>query len=224
MWKWLLLLLLSVLLLVSCSTAKPIPDVEIEKPVTLPVEEDNSVEESNEESVEQTETDLTQFFLPHETIAYFKGDGIEFSTYTSRTEWLDDHHVNVFEDNGGVELVTSYRLEDDTIVVLQEVPLDTEAYTVTIEELDMMQPIRDYLTFPLEVGTVIDEWTVVSITDELETPLQSFSNVIVLEQEYETEAFSRSYFAVGFGEIKREYIDKDNGNVFEVTSVIERIE
>ncbi|WP_438318058.1 hypothetical protein [Sporosarcina sp. FA9] len=215
MWKWLFLISLSVLLLVSCST---------EKPVTFPDNKDNSEEESIVELVEQTDTDMSQFFLSDKTIAYFKGDGIEFSTYTSRTEWLDDRHVNVFENNGGVELVTSYRLEDDNIVVLQEVPLETEAYTITIEELDKKQPIRDYLNFPLEVGTVIDVWTVVSITDELETPLQNFSNVIVLEQQFEEEAFSRSYFAVGFGEIKREYIAKENGNVFEVTSVIESIE
>ncbi|MFD1928007.1 hypothetical protein ACFSFY_08045 [Sporosarcina siberiensis] len=224
MWRWIPLLLLSVLLLVSCTIDNTIPNVDTEKTATLPGKVDNSEEESNEESVEQTETDLSQFFLPDKTTAYFKGDGIEFSTYTSRTEWLGDHHVNVFEDNGGVELVTSYRLEDDTIVVLQEVPKETEIYTVTIEELDKMQPIRDYLTFPLEVGTVIDKWTVVSISEELDTPLQFFSNVIVLEQQYEEEAFSRSYFAVGFGEIKREYIAKENGNIFEVTSVIESIE
>lgn len=222
--KWRFLVFFSVLLLVSCVAEKPVTNVETEKPVSLPDIEEIPEEESIEEPVEQAENDMSQFFLPDEKTAYFKGDGNEFATYTTRTEWLDDRHVNIYENNGGVELIKSYRLEDDKIVVLQEVPIGIEKYSVTIEELDNLTPIKNYLNFPLEVGTVVDVWTVVSISDELKTPLQTFSNVIVLEQQFDDGALSRSYFADGFGEIKREYIAKDNGNVFKVTSVIERIE
>ena len=87
-----------------------------------------------------------------------------------------------------------------------------------------MAAMKTYLTFPLKVGEKVDVWTVISLDAEVETPLQDFSNVVVLEEVYEDGAISRSYFAKGFGEIKREYTSEENGETFEVTSVIESIE
>lgn len=223
--KWVIFLSMSVLLAACSNNQEKVNDGANSPPDEEVVEKDGTGNGSIGTGTVADDIDLADFFLDDGAIAHFKGDGIEFSTYTTRTEWLDDRHVNVYEDNGGVEIVKSYRLEDDKIVVLQEEPIGTEGYTTTVEQLETMEPLKTYLAFPLEVGMKIDVWTVVSLDEEVETPLQKFSDVIVLEETFdEGEAVNRSYFAKGFGEIKREYIAQEEDGTFEVTSVIESIE
>lgn len=181
-------------------------------------------EDPAEDPAGGTTEDLSAYFLDDGTIAHFKGDGIEFSNYQTRTEWLDDRHVNVYEDNGGVELIRSFRLDDNKIVVLQERPSEGEDDKVTLEDLSDAKPVETYLAFPLEVGNEIDGWKVISVDENLETPLQKFTDVIVLEETFDDGAYNRSYFAKGFGEIKRHYFSEEEDGPFEVTSVIEQIE
>lgn len=178
---------------------------------------------TSDPSMEQAE-DLSEYFLEDGAVAHFKGDGIEFSNYQTRTEWLDDRHVNVYEDNGGVEMIRSFRLDDNKIVVLQERPSEEEGDKVTLADLENIEPVKTYLSFPVEVNNEIDVWKVIAIDEQVETPLQTFTDVIVLEETFDDGAYNRSYFAKGFGEIKREYVSEEEDGPFEVTSVIESIE
>ena len=176
------------------------------------------------DSLQSESPNMKDFFLQDGSIAHFLGDGNEYATYTLRTEWLDDHHVNIYEDNGGMEMLRSYRLGDNQINLLQQVPSDAEGVATTLETIQDMQPIGTYLVFPLDKGDTFDKWTVTATDAELDTPLQQFQDVVIIEHTYEDGAVSRVYFAEGFGEIKREYSHKTNDNEFKVTSVIESIE
>lgn len=222
--KW--IVLVSMLALLGACNDKPHEGSAV--PVVPPKEQADSEDEgpvgilSHEAILEGA--DMAAFFLDDGAIAHFQGEGNEFATYTTRTEWLDERHVNVYENNGGVEFAKSYRIDDDRIVVLREEALQTENEIVSIEDVKDLEPLRSYLIFPLAVGIQIDTWTVVSVDEIVDTPLQQFNNVIVLEETFEDGAVSRSYFATGFGEIKRSYTALDGDNPFEVTSTIESIE
>lgn len=167
---------------------------------------------------------LSDFFMEDGAVAQFTGDGIEFSSYRTRTEWLDDTHVNVYEDNGGIEMIKSYRLDEDKIVVLQERPSEKEGDKVALEDLANKELEKTYLSFPLEVGTEIDVWKVISVDDVVETPLQKFTDVLVLEEKFDDDSYNRSYFARGYGEIMREYHSEEDDAPFKVTSILESVE
>ncbi|MCG3087977.1 hypothetical protein [Sporosarcina cyprini] len=206
-------LLLLPLLLMACTKETPPDSTEVP-----------SSSEQNDTIQSENTTNMKDYFLQDGSIAHFLGDGNEYATYTLRTEWLDDHHVNVYEDNGGMEMLRSYRLGDNQITLLQQEPSDAEGVATTLETIRDMQPIGTYLQFPLEKGDTFDKWTVTATDAELDTPLQSFQDVVIIEHTYEDGAVSRVYFAEGFGEIKREYSHKTDDNEFKVTSVIESIE
>ncbi|MHC8517780.1 hypothetical protein [Sporosarcina sp. ITBMC105] len=220
--KWIVLLSM-LIVLVGCN------EKQEESPIDSPPDEQDGTKDVDREGSFTHEAilegaDMAAFFLEDGATAHFHGEGNEFATYTTRMEWLDERHVNVYENNGGVELAKSYRIDDDRIVLLREEPLQTENETVSIEEIKELKSIRPYLIFPLEVGDEIGSWTVVSVDETVETPMQQFEQVIVLEETFEDGAVSRSYFAIGFGEIKRSYSAQDGDNPFEVTSEIESIE
>lgn len=223
--KW--IVFLSMLALLAACNEKQ-PEESQAQNVTPSEEQDESKEKDREGSFSHEAilegADMTAFFLEDGAVAHFHGEGNEFATYTTQTEWLDERHITVYENNGGVELAKSYRIDDDRIVLLREEPLQTENETISIEERIELEPIRPYLIFPLAVGDQIDRWTVVSVDEIVDTPMQQFENVIVLEETFEDGAVSRSYFASGFGEIKRSYSAQDEDHTFEVTSEIETIE
>lgn len=218
--KWFLFAAMT-LLLAACTDKDDAVKEDVPSGTVNEEQTDNT--STSDPDVEQAQ-ELSEYFLEDGAVAHFKGDGIEFSNYKTRTEWLDDRHVNVYEDNGGVEMIRSFRLDDNKIVILQERPSEEEGDKVTLADLENMEPIKTYLSFPLEVGNEIDAWKVIAIDEEVETPLQTFTDVIVLEETFDDGAYNRSYFAKGFGEIKREYVSEEKDEPFEVTSVIESIE
>ncbi|MBB4823305.1 hypothetical protein HNO89_000525 [Sporosarcina luteola] len=201
------------LLLMACTNEKLSNSAEVP-----------STSEERDDTVSSKNPNLHDFFMQDGSIAHFQGDGNEYATYTSRTKWLDERHVNVYEDNGGVEMLRTYRLGDNKIELLQEEPSDTEGISTTLQAIQNLKPLRTYLEFPLEKGATFDEWAVIATDADLETPLQSFQDVIIIERTFDDGAISRVYFAVGFGEIKREYVANEGGHEFKVTSVIQQIE
>ncbi|QTD40871.1 hypothetical protein [Sporosarcina sp. Te-1] len=208
--KYTILLLLP-LLLIACTKEKTL---------------DSAVEPSTsiKDKPQSTNSHVEEFFMKDGSIAHFQGDGNEYATYTLRTEWLDDRHVNVYEDNGGVVMLRSYRLGTDKIELLQEKPSDVEGTATTLQAIQNMKPLRTYLEFPLAEGATFDAWTVTATDADLETPLQPFRHVVIIERSFNDGALSRVYFAAGFGEVKREYIANEDGHEFKVTSVITQIE
>ncbi|OAH55789.1 hypothetical protein AWH48_03700 [Domibacillus aminovorans] len=179
-----------------------------------------------EEPVIEKETDvpskvnLSSYFLKDGQIAHFVGEGNEFASYTTRTVWHDDRHVTVYEDNGGTVMARTFRVEDERIVVVREEGEQYEDYVPSDGELESLKPLYTYLQLPLEVGQSFDGWTVIDDSSPLETPLQTFDHAVVLEKIGEDGSIVRSYFAEGFGEVKREFMMDD----FIVSSMIEQIE
>lgn len=216
------LLLFSLVVLVMM-TACGKEDPEVQSPTETTVTEDNSEQAVDEPSVEQ-EVDPADFFMPDASIASFLGEGNEYASFTLRTVYMDATHVAVYEDNGGTVMLKVYRIGKDEIVLVKEQAEFYEEYTATAEELEALEPVRTYLAFPLEAGDVVDEQTIFETDALVETPFKKFEQVIVLEREETDDSVNKTYFAKGYGEIKREFRMQEEGQEeFVVTSVLEDI-
>ncbi|WP_052712127.1 S-layer homology domain-containing protein [Domibacillus indicus] len=167
---------------------------------------------------EAEEEDWQDYFLDDGQTASFRGEGIEYASYTARTVWHDKRHVTVYEDNGGTVAARTFRLEEDRVTIIREEAEQYNDYKPAPGELESLAPISVYLKAPLEEGASFDGWTVTDDDAVLNTPLRMFNNVVVLERT-EDGAVIRSYFAKRYGEVKAEYKADD----FAVTSVIEQI-
>jgi len=213
--KKLLLLLIPILFLCACGTNKTVTENTDKVPVKEePVKETLPVVEA---------VNLAQFFLPDQSTAQFKGEGNEYASYSLNTQYINDNYVATYEDNGGTVVQRVYKITDDNISLLAENGEAYEAEIPSIEELESMPVIDIYLATPLEVGTEFNGWEITSTTDTLQTDLQTFENVIVIEKTEEQGNVTRKYFAKDFGEIKREFIMNANEEELIVSSTIEKL-
>ncbi|MEK3889217.1 hypothetical protein [Bacillus sp. FSL K6-3431] len=176
----------------------------------------------NKEEVKK-EIALSTFFMKDEAEAEFRGEGNEFAQFTAKTQWLNDHFVNVYENNGGTVMLRTFRIDKDKIVVVREEGESYDDYSPSDSELKQLEPIYTYLHLPLNKGSKFDGWTVIDNKATLDTPLQEFSDVIVIEREGDDGSITRKYFAKDYGEIKREIIMKEGTEEFTVTSTIEKV-
>lgn len=184
------------------------------------------VDPSTKEPIEQPEKDsiaLSDFFMKDGTTAKYAGEGNEFAQLTIKTQWLNDRYVNTYTSSG-TSVLTTYRIDEDKIVVLQSIPETYDIVTPTEAELSSMEPISTYLQLPFEIGATFDGWTIIDTTATLDTPLQTFTNVIVIEEQNEEGSINRNYFAKGYGFIKSEFIMKDGDQLYTVSSTIAEIE
>lgn len=208
-----LFILIPSLLLVACGTEKP---VETETTTTSPSEE---VDTPSEPSIS-----LSHFFMPDNSVAQFKGEGNEYASYSLTTYYPYENYVITYEDNGGTVVQRIYNIQKNKIILIAK---NEEAYEHTIPslaELQAMQEIEEYLATPFEVGAVFNDWKITSITEKLETNLQTFNQVIVMEKANEDGSIMRKYFAENFGEIKREFIMQEGDEQTIVSSVIESVQ
>lgn len=208
-----LFFLVPILFLVACVTDNP---VDTETTTNSPSEE---VVTPSNPSIK-----LSHFFMPDNTIAQFKGEGNEYASYSLTTLFPYENYVTTYEDNGGTVVQRIYNIQDNKISLIVEIG---EAYNPTIPsitELQAMQEIEVYLATPLEVGATFNDWKITSTTDTLETALQTFYQVIVMEKKNEDGSTMRKYFKENFGEIKREFIIQEGDEQFIVSSVIESVE
>lgn len=199
------LILLLILLLAACSPNEAPPEPITKEPKEQPIAE---------------QIDLSDFFMKDGTIAKYQGEGNEFAQLTVKTQWLNERHVNTYTASG-TQVLTTYRIDEDKIVVLQRVPETYEVVTPTEDELKNMKPLYTYLQLPFEKGATFEGWTIIDTTATLETPLQTFQDVIVIEKQGEDDSIIRDYFAKGYGFIKSEFIMKDG---YTVTSTIAEVE
>lgn len=170
-----------------------------------------------------TETNLNQFFLTDDSTAQFLGDGNEYASYSLKTQWLNENYVATYEDNGGTVMQRIYRISTDKISLLAENGEAYDAQMPSVEELDAMPEIGIYLSTPLEVGTEFNDWIITSTSETVETPLQIFTDVIVMEKKEEQGNVNRKYFAKEFGEIKREFIMNEEEQEIIISSTIEKV-
>lgn len=208
-----LFILISTLLLVACGTEKP---VETETTTKSPSEE---VVTPSEQSIS-----LSHFFMPDNSVAQFKGEGNEYASYSLRTHYPYENYVITYEDNGGTVAQRIYNIQDNKISLIAQNGEVYEPTTPSLQELQAMQEIEVYLATPFEVGAEFSEWKITSTTDTLETALQTFDHVIVMEKTNEDGSIMRKYFTENFGEIKREFIMQEGDDQSIVSSVIESIQ
>lgn len=208
-----LILILSILILAACAREETNPP---------PIKEEPSEVQKEEEP--KNTVDLSTYFMKDGTTAEFKGEGNEYAHYMSRTQRLYDRYVSVYEDNGGTVMLRTFRIDDDKIVVIQEEGESYETVTPAENELDEMEPMYTYLQLPLNKGATFNGWAVIDEKATLDTPLQEFTDVLVIEKKGEDGSTIRKYFAEGYGEIKREFIMNEGDQEFAVTSTIEKIQ
>lgn len=195
-------------------------------------EEDSAVEEPAEEPAEEEaaenadpiEMNPFAFIMENGTTAHFKGEGNEFAEIDLRTDYLDDEHIAVYEDNGGTTMLSVYRVSEDKIELVKEEPEFYEEYEASSEELQALEPISVYMEFPIVEGDAIDGRVIVETGATVETPYSTFENVIVFESKGDDGSINRTYFAENYGEVKREFIMEENGEAMTVTSTLESIE
>jgi len=178
---------------------------------------------SSDVSTMAKKTDPYAFFMADGTKAHFKGVGNEYAELTIRTEYLKGKHVALYEDNGGTVVLRVYRLSKDRIDLVKQEAEYYKEYNPTLKQLKALKPISTYLKFPLKKGDVISGRKVVSTNATVSTPYKKFKNAIVLEQKFKDGGISRTYFAEGFGEVKREFILKQGKDTFKVTSSLQSI-
>lgn len=71
---------------------------------------------------------------------------------------------------------------------------------------------------------MIEDWTVTETATTVKTPFQNFENVSVLEREETENTINKTYFAEGYGEVKREFRMQEEQDEFIVTSVLKSVE
>ncbi len=219
-----------VLLLSACTLPVTESSSESEQPKPSENQPDVSVEPKKaEESEEPSESEqdtvqLSIFFMPDGTIANYLGEGNEYASYRSRTQWHNDNTVSIFEENGGTTMLRTYRITDEAIVLIKEEGEFYDEFNPTNDELNALPPISTYLQLPLKEGTTFNGWKILSVNETVETPFQPFTNVILLEENNESGSINRKYIVKDYGEVKREFIMKDDDEEFSVTSTLESVE
>lgn len=166
---------------------------------------------------------LTAYFMKDGTEAHFEGEGNEYAAFTSRTKYLDENYVSVYEDNGGTVMLRVYRIEDDQILLVWEEGERYEELKADELALESLEPMKTYLKMPLEKGTEFDGWVITDTQATVETPYKKFDHVVVTELKTD-DGTTRRYFAEGFGEVKREFFMENNGPETTVTSTLSKIE
>lgn len=204
------------------------PDTSVEEPddtdttTEEPNDKDTTVDEPNEQ--EPDKKSLSDFFMSDGTIAKYAGEGNEYASYRSRTQWHNDNTVSIFEENGGTTMLRTYRIKDDVIVLIKEQGEFYDEFNPSDEELDSLSPLSTYLQLPLEKGTTFNNWKIISVNEEVETPYQTFTDVIVVEKNEDIGSINRKYLAENYGEIKREFISIEGDQEYIVTSTLESVE
>ena len=199
-----------------------IPDAVTPQPDTETPGEGEEPASGDEEA--EIPGDPYAFFLEDGAIAHYKGEGNEYAQLTKRTVHLAGGHIAVYEDNGGTTVLSVYRLTDDAADLVKEEPEFYEEYVASLEELHALEPISRYFELPIEVGGQMNGMPVKELGVQAETPYKVFDDAILLENKTEDGAIIRSYFAEGYGEVKREFIMSDGENEYEVTSSLEKIQ
>lgn len=229
-----ILFICTILFLSACSfTQSSSKETETqEKPVEETPNDAIAGEPANKQDDHQEiideDIDYTKFFMPDNSTAYFLGDGNEYATFNVHTKWLSDRYVALVENNGGAVMLRIYRVMDEynkIEKVYEEMIEDPQnVHYPKVEELNSLPSIEPYINGPIEVGTVIGKWKITEVDKTLVTPYQTFEHVFVLEETSE-DFINRKYFALGFGEVKKESIMHIDGEEdFIVTSTLEKIE
>lgn len=185
---------------------------------------DPDSEEGDEDGGTGGETSLLDYFLPDNSSAHYKGEGMEFAELDIEVYRPHEDYVVIHENNGGTLMQKVYKLEGNEIQLVKQEPTEELNPPVpSLEELQQLEPQAVYLKAPIEVGTSFDDWTIIETDAAVETPYEPFTDVVVLE-EIKENITNRKYLVKDFGEVKRESVMTEEGaDDYVVTSTLETV-
>lgn len=200
-------------LLAACSQQ------EAQFEMTTPPAQSGVQTEYDEAFLNASEAQL--LFKEDQSVAHFTGVGNEYAGFTEATRWLSNDYVEVTIDNGGSVITRYFYVKDDAVYYVTaladgEVPL-------TLEQLTALPTGQQMMTVPFSVGIEVGDWLITKTDETLTTPLQTFTNVIVLEKQTINET-NKIYIALGFGIIKNEFIISSNGQQDVISSTLTSID
>lgn len=216
--------LLVLLLLSACSSPFNESTSSTENLTITKPQPDKVVDEPKDAEPKLETNELTSFFMANGTIANYLGEGNEFASYRSRTQWHNANTVSVYEENGGTTMLRTFRVTEEAIFMIKEQGEYYEEFNPTNDELNTLTPLSSYLQLPLEEGASFDDWQVRNVNLTIGTPFKTFNNVLLLEKTDEVGNINRRYIVKNYGEVKREFIMQDGDRDYVVTSTLESVE
>ena len=207
------LLFIPILMLVACSSEPPdlteeiVTDLneQVESSATTPSEDQFFASQKMADDYEKAfkhANSMQLFFKEDQSTAYFKGFGNEYASYTEKTTWLSNDYVRIDKDNGATITTQYFRVIKDAIYLIKEVI--NEQDKLTVQDLQLIKPVSSLLQTPLRENFQFDNWRILNTNETVETPYDTFQNVIVLYSENDNTSETK-YFARGYGIIKTIY-------------------
>ncbi|MFS0576384.1 hypothetical protein AB1K83_12165 [Sporosarcina sp. 179-K 3D1 HS] len=167
---------------------------------------------------------MSDYFPPDGTQARFQGMGNEFAEFEIEVAHPFDQYVIIHENNGGAIVRRIFRLEPDSINILEEKVVENKEDFPDLPAMEAMTPIGVYLKKPFKEGATFDFWTIVDTDASVDTPYKKFDHALVIEEKGK-DYVNRKYFVEGIGEVKRESVmQTTDGEEFTVTSSLELID
>lgn len=170
---------------------------ELEKDEDIAVENISAVEADYALAYENA-SPLQLFFKEDQTRAVFREEGSNDTFYTEETFWLSESYVKTLVKKDRETRCSIYRITESTVEIVYEGAPELDA---TVAELEQMPSKGVFLSLPLEVGTSFDGWLITDVNLEVETPFETFNQIMVLTKENGGEKIQR-FFAPGFGLVK----------------------
>ncbi len=153
---------------------------------------------------------LRKYFKKDGDVAYFKGSGNEYASFTETTTWINDDYVQILVDNGGSITQNIYRITDDSIELIIARNAEDGVVTPFVEDLITLQPLSTVLVAPLENQKNFENKTMFT-NIPFKTSYKDFNTTLV---EYVNEGTKVSkYYAEDFGLIGEVYTMEDGYKV-----------
>ena len=164
---------------------------------------------NTEEGPSQKEL-LRKYFKKDGDVAYFKGSGNEYASFTETTTWINDDYVQILVDNGGSITQNIYRITDADIRLVLTRNAEDEVVKPTLAELNSMETINTLLEAPFSDNWIFDDRTMFTNVP-FKTPYEEF-NTILVESKTEEIKISK-YYAEGYGLVGEVYTFEDGTKI-----------
>ena len=206
-----LILLVVVTVLSACG--------EVEKEEDIAVENMSAVAADYALAYENA-SPLQLFFKEDQTRAIFREEGNTDISYIEETYWLSESYVKTLVEKDHKTWNSIYRITENTVEIIYEGVAELDA---TVAELEKMPAKGIFLSLPLEVGTSFEGWLITDVDLKIETPFETFDQIMVLTKENGGEEIRR-FFAPGFGLVKEtSTVEKEELSI-ETTSLLHHLE
>lgn len=166
-------------------------------------------------------SEVQLLFKEDQSVSSFSGLGNEYASFIETTHWLSDRYVAVTIDNGGTMVQRYFYIQDNAIYFIQELT-ETDAL-LTLAQLQALPIGQPLMTAPFKIGASVGDWQIIATDETITTPLQTFTNVIVLEKTTANET-NTLYLALGFGMIQNEFSVTLDGKEEKIISTLSAIE